>query len=135
MEEDSVPSLFGIGFGSLGREHDPEVREDQREPDKRQIQHVRDVLLLHHVRVAEHGVPAAEDSGVEEGHRLRGHEHEEVGQDGECAKHPYEADEGVRAPRCADLCVAQGVADCNIALDSHAGQVQGCIEGGEDGDH
>lgn len=135
MKEDSITSLFGIRFGWFSRKHDLEVSVNKCEPDKRQIHHVRDILLLHQVRVSEHWVTAAEDPGVKEGQWFRGQEDEEVREDANGTHEPDETNEAVGASRRTDLCVAKRVADGDVTLNSHAGQVQRRVERSEDGNH
>ena len=68
---------------------------------------------------------------MEEAHGLGRQGDEEVGDGGDHADQPDEADEDVGAVDSADLCVAQRVADGDVALDGHAGQVDGRVAGGE----
>lgn len=60
---------------------------------------------------------------MEERQRLRGQDEEEVGEDGEETHRPHQPDQTVGLSHRADLPVAQGEADGDVALDGHAGQV------------
>lgn len=134
MEENCVSGFFNVYARILGCKQNPEVSVEEREPHEGETNDVWRVPLLQAVAASEHVISGTEQVRVEEVLRLGGQQDEEIRQDGARARRPDQTNQDVGFLDGADLSVAEGHADGDVALDCHAGQIEGGVEGGEDGD-
>lgn len=123
VEHDGVPGPLGrllLWGQNPGHEQDPQVGVNQGEEDTGEVDGVEGLPLVGQNGVLEDVLPQTEHACLEEAQRLSGHGHKKVGDVGHHTDEPDEADKGVGAACRADLSVAEGVADGDVALNGHA---------------